>query len=700
MVLHQTWKKIMTGALVFSLIAGSGTTLLTNPVPVSADVAVTARTTPFTDMPNGHWAEKHVAKLSLQGIITGYQNPADGTFAFSPEKSISQQEAVLLALRFAGLVDKVDHDTLIVFGEGFNVDEFFKAYIDLAFSEGLLDSEEEYQIAAADPSTAWGSKPASREWVTKLIVKAIGQEAAASQLEDAPSTFEDADDIQSRYLGFVNAAYQLGLIKGVTETEFAPKSNVNRASLATLFSRAQSSFPVDYPNQVSGIATNMSADSVTVYDSGEYLTYTLDDNTLYYHFNTDKPITRDQLLEYGDVTVIGKDGKALYIEVQGDVQHTQTINGTFAQYNASSKVFYLWVNNEPLGIDYSEAMTIKDTDGKTLAIGDVPADAVVTLTQENFGDDPQAISMVVQAKEAVTSMKGSFYDYDAKTIRFISDNEYVTKPLAVGVTVEISGLSNSTLGDLIQDEDQLEISLNDQGQVTKIKVLNRDVKVLAGAQILSYDKAEKFIFVKVNDGQPLALNLTDKTTFRYSGTTLEMDAALSMINMNKNVLIRYTGNNAVSMDFVLDYSGTITEIDAKAKTITLLTSEGYSVKLPYAITTVEWYSRPNAVPADLKTGDTISVSLKLDKVEASAIRVHKVFSYEVVSTDLINKRMTLKTSSNESVMVSLSSVKLLKPDGTAALSSAFRSGDKVEVTYIGSSAIQVREVATSTVSNG
>jgi hypothetical protein len=700
MLLHEAWKKIMTGALAFSLVAGSGTALLATPIPASADVAAATRTTPFTDMPNGHWAEKHVAKLSLQGIIEGYKNSQTGTLTFAPEKSISQQEAVLLALRFADLEDKADDESLIVFGEHFEVDTFFKAYIELAFSEGLLDRDEEYQIAAADPATNWGSKPASREWVTKLIVKAIGQEAAAAQLEDAPSHFEDADDIQGRYKGFVNAAYQLGLIKGVTDTEFAPASDVNRASLATLFSRAQSSFPVSYPGQVSGIATDLSADSITVFDEGEDLTYTLDDTTLFYHYNSEKPITRDQLLQYGDVTVIGKDGKAQYVEVQGDVQHTKTVNGTFARYNAASKIFYLWVEDKPVEIDYSEVMTIKDTDGKSLAISDVPANAAVTIVQEAFGESPLAISMVVQAEAAVTSMKGTYFGNLGSTITVLADGEYVTKPLATGATVEIPGLTGAGLGDLIKDQDQLEISLNEEGKATKIKVLNREVKVLAGAQILSYDKAEKFILVKVNAGQPLALSLTDKTTFRYGGNVMEMDAAMSMIGMNKNVLIRYTGNNAVSFDFVLDYTGTITEIDTTAKSITLLTAEGYSVKLPYAVNTVEWYSRPTASPAELKTGDAVTVGLKLDKVEASAIRVHRTYTYEVVSTDVVNKRMTLKTSTNESVIVSISGIKLLNPDGTAAISSAFRAGDKVEVSYIGNAAIQIKEVGASAGSNG
>jgi hypothetical protein len=700
MLLHETWKKIMTGALAFTLVTGSGTALLSTPVPVSAEEAVSTKALPFTDMPNGHWAEKHVAKLSFQGVITGYYDKNTDTYTFRPEKSISQQEAVLLALRFAGLDDLADEDSLIVFGEKFTVGEFYKKYIELAFSEGLLDRDEEYQLAAADPDTEWGSKPASREWVTKLIVKAIGQEAAASQLENAPSHFTDANDVQVRYKGYVNAAYQLGLIKGLTDTEFAPKNAINRASLATLFSRAQTSFPMDYPGQISGVVSDLGEDAITIYDVGEEMKFTLDANTLYYHYNSEKAITKDQLLEYGDVSVIAKDGKALFVEVLGDVQHTDSISGTFARYNEASKIFYLWIDDKPVEIQYSDAMRIEDTDGKVLTLADIKANAAVTVVREAFGESPQAISLVVAAEQAVTLMSGDFYSADSKTVTITKDGELVSKFLAIGATVEISGLANAAIGDLIPGSDKVEVSLNDEGQVTKIKVLNRDVKVLAGARIVYYDKAEKFVTVVGSDKQRLTLDLTDKTIYNYLGTTMDREAAMALINTNVNVVIKHTGANAVSVNFVMNYAGTITEIDTAAKSITVLTSEGYTVKIPYTVTGVEWYSRPTATLADLKTGDSVTVAMKMDKVEAASIRVHRTIAYDVVSVDVANKKMVIKNAVNDSVTLTLTNVKMLKPDGTNALISTYRAGDKVEVSYIGNTVMQVQEVNTNSGSNG
>lgn len=701
MLLHDAWKKIMTGALAFTLVTGAGTALLSTPIPVSAEDAAATKALPFTDMPNGHWAEKHVAKLSLQGIITGYYNEGTDTYTFRPEKSISQQEAVLLALRFAGLDDQADDDSLIVFGEHFTVGEFYKKYIELAFSEELLDRDEEYQLASADPDTEWGSKPASREWVTKLIVKAIGHEAAASQLENAPSHFTDAGNVQARYKGYVNAAYQLGLIKGVTDTEFAPQNAVNRASLATLFSRAQSSFPVDYPGQVSGIVSNLDEDSITIFDAGVNLTFALDAGTLYYHYNSEKAISKDELLEYGDVSVIVKDGKALYVEVQGDVQHTETVSGTFARYNEASKIFYLWIDDKPVEIQYTDIMAIEDTAGKALTLADIKANAAVKVIREAFGESPLAISLVVEAEQAVTQMTGDFYStLDSKSITIMKDGELISKFFELGATVEINGLANATFGDLISGSDKVEISLNEEGKVTKVKVLNRDVKVLPGARIVYYDQTEKFVTVLGSDKQPLSLNLTDKTVYNYLGTAMDREAAMALINTNVNVLVKHTGTNVVSVDFVLGYAGTITAIDTVGKSLTVLSADGYSVKIPYTVIGVEWYSRPTATLADLKTGDSVTVSMKLDKVEAASIRVHRTLAYEVVSVDAANKRMVVKSGVNDTVTIALTNVKLLKPDGTAALISSYRAGDKVEISYIGHTVEQVKEVNANSGSNG
>lgn len=696
MPMELNWKKIMTGAIVLSLATGSGAAVLSSPIQVKAE-SLNEVVSPFTDVKAGHWAEKHIAKLYHQGIIDGYRNAADGTSAFKPENSVSQQEAVLMALRFAGLVDQADDDAIIVFDESFVVSAFFKAYIELAFTEGLLDREEEYALAAADTENEWGAKPASREWVTKLIIRAIGQKAAADELQNADSIFEDAADIDTSYKGYVNAAFQLGLVKGMTETTFEPDSPVTRASLATLLSRAQTSFPMEYDGQLSGVVSDLTDSSLTLYSDEEETTYTLDANTMYFHYNSDKPIAMDQLLEYGDVTVIAKDGKALYVEVQGETQHTKTVTGTFAWYNAAESTIYIRVNDVPVAINYEDGLLIKDTDGNSLSILDLKTNSSVTIVQDTFRTEPIALEIIASATPVVTQLSGTFYLGDQKAITIQTDEGLVSKFVAPGATVEVAGLLNAGFDDLFANADKVELTLNADDQVTKVKVTNRQVEVVAGGTINSYDEKNKFIYGVDANNEPLALKLTEQTKFDYMGTSIDLAGAMGLRETNANVVIRYTRNEVVSISFVMAYTGTVSEIDTKNKQITVQTADGVTVKLPYVNTTVEIMNKPLANHLDVKTGDLVTVAMNPAKVEVLATRVHRTISYSIVSVDVTNKKIRVKSLIGETYDVLLSSAEIYKVDGTKTTIGLLKAGNNVDVTFIGTTAskVQVTEKAAS-----
>lgn len=706
MPMDLNWKKIMTGAIVLSLATGSGTAVLSSPVQVKAESL--SAVSPFTDVNAGHWAEKHIAKLYHQSIINGYVNSADGSTTFKPENSVSQQEAVLMALRFAGIVDQADDDAIIVFDESFVVSEFFKAYIELAFTEGLLDREEEYALAAADTENTWGAKPASREWVTKLIVRAIGQKAAADQLQNSESHFEDAADIDTRYAGYVNAAVQLGLVKGMTETTFAPDQPVTRASLATLFSRAQASFPMEYDGQSSGIISDLTDTSLTLYSDDEETTYTLDSSTLYFHYNSEKPITKDQLLEYGDVTVIAKDGKALYVEVQGETQHTETITGTFARYNASESTIYIWVNDKPVAINYESDLLIEDTEGTPLSILDLKANAAVTIVQDTFRAEPVALQIIASATPVVTQLSGTLVSADQKFLTVKTEDGHLeTKYVALGATVELTGLTNASFDDLVGEEeledarnaDMVEVTLNAVDQVTKVKVTNRKVEVSAGGTINSYDEKNKFIYGVDANNEPLALKLTEQTKFDYMGTSVDLAAAMTLTETNANVVIRYTRNEVVSISFVMAYTGTVSQIDTKNKQITIVTADGVTVKLPYVNTVVEMMNKPLANHLDIKTGDIVTLNMNPAKVEVMATRVHRTVSYSIASVDVTNKKIRVRSMLDETFDILLSSADIYKVDGSKITIGLLKAGNSIDVTFVGTTATKV-QLTDKAASNG
>ena len=176
-----------------------------------------SRSPGFSDVPNNHWARKHITKLNLQGIVQGY----DGKF--DPAASVSQQDAVLMALRFTGAAEKVDPDTQVLFPDSFIVSGYAKPYVMQAIYEGLIEEKEEFRLAESEPDKAWGTKPATREWVTKLIIRAIGETASAEAMARDLPAFADASLISDMYVGYVNAAVELGIVKGISADRFAPE---------------------------------------------------------------------------------------------------------------------------------------------------------------------------------------------------------------------------------------------------------------------------------------------------------------------------------------------------------------------------------------------------------------------------------------------------------------------------------------------
>ncbi|WP_138751011.1 S-layer homology domain-containing protein [Paenibacillus sinopodophylli] len=682
-------RKILIGAIAFSLVAGSGVIIPTTHSYVSAATL----TTPFKDVASGHWAEKHIAKLALQKIIEG-NTTTNGTFVFRPSENVSQQEAVLMALRFAGLDKQADQDAIIGFPTSFSVSAFFKSYVMLAFEEGLLDQQEEYELASKDTKIAWGTKPASREWVTKLMVRAIGQKQEALDLQNTASSFSDASQINSLYKGYINLAAKLDLVKGVTAVKFDPKANVTRASLATMFSRAEKQYPVAYEGQVNGVISRLTDTALTIYHDKKETTYTLDADTLFYHYNTEIPITKQQLLEYGDVTLIAKDGKAQYVEVNGDKVYTSTVSGTLGRVVANEKKIYVWDNDDLVEVYYNDLLSVVDTDGKALALSSIKTDSPITITQDSFREKPLAIKVVAASQASATSAKGTFYGTDGELITIMQGTALVSKFMADTVTLEIEGLTEATVGDLIKEADEVELTLNDADKVTKIKVVNRNVKSLAGAQIASFVYDKKLLtVVDASGGNAQALYFTDKTRIEYSGNQISLSSATNLLTQNRKIVISYTGNAIVSLQFVTKYTGQLVSMNASTNLLTVKLDNGASVSLPYSNAIVEHPVIANAALSDLKAGDLLTLELNSSQDKVATIKSHATTQYEVLTIDSVGKKLRVKNATTTAFDLSVGNTELVNEAGAKLTVDQITPGTLINVNFVGKQAVTARTVA-------
>ncbi|RAP78153.1 S-layer homology domain-containing protein [Paenibacillus montanisoli] len=468
---QKKWVKVVSSMLVFSVLTGysaAGGSL------AHADSAVTSR---FSDVPAGHWAEKHIAKLAMQGIIKGNNG------AFKPSDNVSQQEAVALAIRFIGKEQAVRVDDAIVFPDSFEVSNYFKPYIILAFQEGLLDRQEEFELAEADQGSAWGTKKASREWITKLMIKAIGKQKEAEALANDAVSFSDGSKVGADYKGYVNAAVSLQLIKGVSADRFDPKGLITRAAIATMFSRAEIQFPVSYNGQLTGIITSADEASLHLYQGDKESTLTLSPDTYVYRFDSEKPSRVSELTPNTKLLVIASGTKALYVEQLDAKEQVEQLSGTVERVVANDSKVWVWIGDEPVAIPYNNKTVVTDGSGSVITPGALAVDSEVEITRDTYRTKPLAISIKVKSapvnkngQGTVSSLQLNPASVTVKDSVTGNESKFNVSPQAdviwQGQLLD-GGLSQLRVGDVVSYEVKNSV-------VTKITITQTSAKLVRG----------------------------------------------------------------------------------------------------------------------------------------------------------------------------------------------------------------------------
>ncbi|WP_341278097.1 S-layer homology domain-containing protein [Paenibacillus sp. FSL H8-0537] len=686
MALSRSSKSIIAGTIAFSVLAGP----FVVPAPIS--YAATVSSNPFSDVASNHWAQKHITKLSFQGIINGSNG------LFRPADNVTQQEAVLMALRFIGAANEAPADDTVAFPETFVIKSDFKGEVKLAFDKGLLDQAEEYALAASgDQAVGWGQRPATREWVTKLLIRAINQKSTADSLQNAVSSFNDADQIASSYRGYVNAAVSLDLVKGITAVKFDPKANVNRASLATLFSRAEKLYPVEYAGQATGVLLQASDTGITIYSKEQSAVYTLSANTAIYRYDSETPIAAKDLVQYANVTVITKSGAAAYVELQDDKPQIKTITGTVGRVLPDQKLLYVWIDNKPVEVYYDDSLIVAETSGKTIAISDLKENSAITVTQDTFRTSPKALKITVDQQTGAAVLKGTFISGDASVLTYEdSAGKLNSKFLSSTIEIIIEGIVGPTIGDLIKDVDQLQITTNDQDQITKIEVINRNVQTLVGAQVESYNADKKFLVVFDSTGtKAYPLYLTEKTRIDNNGNAIKLDDIGTWLTKNRKLTITYSGDKVVSLSIASKYTGKLVSINGSSNSVTLSVPGGVDVTVAYSAPTVEVPGIAAASLTDLKVGDTITTVMNVNQDRATLIQVHRPIQYEVRAVNTGTKKVTVVNAQNVQTDLVLSGIDITNETGSKVAIDTLVPGTLINVSYIGKQMIAVKSIVVS-----
>lgn len=521
-----------------------------------APSASAAAATPFTDVAAGHWAEKHIAKLALQGLVKGDNG------LYNPNGNLTREQAVLIAIRFMGLEDKVQTNEVFALPGTIAVDNYYKPYINYAFQKKLLDVTEEAAVASSEPKQAWGSSPATREWMAGLLVRALGKQADAAASSGTATSFADNSSINKNYVGAINVAVDLGILKGLDGNKFDPKGKLTRAMAATIFSRSESLVSTAFPGQATGIWLKVGPDQLTMlHADGTVTSYSVAASTLYSQFDSEKLLDASALKPYAKALVISTDGvHADYAEQLDVTQQVRTVEGKLVVVNTSKHQISLLSGQDidTYRYDANVPPVVTDAENNAIDLADIPSNTNVKLTVDAFSTAANVVAISLDSALVTKSGTGtiSAVDLTAGEVTFKDDasGQAESRTVAPTATVQKDG-ANATLSAL-KAGDAISYKVTN-GVLTSIVVTKSAAATSVSGYLFKIDTTDKTIqYTSAPTSSDISLKFyADNVTVTIPGMT---GATLSTL---------YKGD---AITLTLDGSGKVTNVAVSNRSFTAI----------------------------------------------------------------------------------------------------------------------------------
>jgi hypothetical protein len=349
----------------------------------------------FSDTSN-HWAKKHISKIALLGFAQG-----DPSGKFLPNNPISQQEAIIMLINMMGKKDKVNMNSAA--NLSFEVADWAKPYVVLALGEKLINMQEE--LAKKDLN--WGKKNATREWLTKLIIRAIGQQAQAILAQDDDTGFTDEHMIGDGYAGFINIAQSLDIVNGYKDGSFNPKGQITRAEMAVLLGEAEQHLAVRNTMISTGVVLSSNVNSIKIQESsGVVKTLTLSpDAGIYNKGNNDAiPVSSISIDDY--VTVINDKGNAYYVEISDEQVKMESFIGIMESISKVDLTLSVNIGGVSQSFKYASNVQVINA-GKGLSTSDLVVGSTLELKRDRDSTSKDITQIIVKAAPVVKTVVGT-----------------------------------------------------------------------------------------------------------------------------------------------------------------------------------------------------------------------------------------------------------------------------------------------------
>jgi len=582
----------------------------------------------FEDVPaiKYSWAVGAISSMSEKGIIKGYE---DGTF--KPERTVTKLEALVLTARVLGF-DVPENEALLnaaieTYGEevskyklNYGQDEISYLIIKNVIS---VDDLDEY-IGKDNASS--GMK---RYEIAVLLTKALDADEEVSKIVITSLEYADATEIPTSAKKYVEYVTNNGIMNGMEDNKFSPKTDVTRAQAAVLFNKLLGITKYTYTN---GLVESLEPDtkSIKIKNDDKISEYTINDS-VFLRFEGSK-ITIDDIATGYDSVVTLKDGSLYAIDFVTpliDLEMYAYVESTSSEGTPSVTVYEIAEEDTSVSKDEKISFKLADNcsikEGKdTASFDDISSGNYVKLNVK------QGKIKTINILSKTETVSGTVSDIEitpvCKFIVELTDGETEEYVLGDDVTVSKNG-SKSTASDILSG-DSVTITTT-YGKITKI-VATSETQEKGGIITEVVISANPRLTIKSGE-EETTFKVTKNCIFTLAG---KPNATFYDLRVGTPATI------VLESDTVIEIKSEVTEDITQVSGTVVSVSESYAVIQVTYVDSVSgnYFTEPvfvkdKATIVDIATGNTLKLTNVTpgSKITAFGSRNTGVFEATIVN---------------------------------------------------------------------
>lgn len=630
----------------------------------------------FPDVPSSHWAIKHVTRLAVEGVVQG-----DDLGRYNPESSVSQQDVIIMAIRMMGLENAALQSKSSVALPFNDVRADARPYVAYALDQNLINLQEE----VSSSNSKWGTKEAPREWVAKIVIRAINKTQSALSKAGMNTGFADNQKISSGSVGFVNEALALGIVQGFEDNTFRPEGSVTRAQMATFWSRAEKYLANPSSRIVSGTIMAIDGTKLSIRESnGRTRDVQVSPSASFYTNKNDTTrLTLSDFKLYHEVYVLQNLNTAYFVEMINDEVPMKSYEGTLVSVNISDLTASIQMDGKFYTYDLASNVSVLDVNGAGLSLGSLVENTIIEFKKHALIADAKISQIVVKKVPLNKTVNGAFESVDLAALTVsVKDKDtglLETYPLTDGTTF-VQADKPFDPASLFPGDTVRVIVKNDK--VASVVVVQQVVEKRDSGKLLSISEDKSIVTVQKADEQYAAYKVSDKLLVvlgdNQYGSIRDLmpgDEMKIEINQNKIDKITVVGRTIESLTLA-----TIEQYSPDTKFL-IVTDELGKPKIYKVSDTTSLLYNENSIPLEsfkgyLVKGKRVNIVASQDKL--ISVQFATKMEGTIVSVSATSGDVTIKTASGVSqTYKTMSNVYVNKYSQAIGKLSDLRAGDFV-----------------------